>query len=268
MKVVILCGGKGTRLGEVTGDTVPKPMVRIGEEPILWHIMELYSRAGHREFILCVGHLSWSIKEYFLNFHAQRSDVKITTGAPESVRFLDVSGTPNWDITIAETGGDTMTAGRLQRVAKYLDEGSFMLTYGDGVSDIDLDRLLAFHQSHGKMITMTGVVPPGRFGELALAGQQVVEMTEKPQSTDRYINGGFMVVRREFIDAFIAAESDDVMLEREPFSAAAEAGEMMLYRHGGYWQCMDTMRDWELLNSLWKAGAAPWNSAATRVDAR
>jgi len=268
MKVVILCGGRGTRLGEITGSAIPKPMVKIGEEPMLWHIMDLYSRAAHHEFILCVGHLSWSIKEYFLNFRAQRSDLQISTGEPTIVRFLSVPPTSSWDVTIAETGADTMTAGRLRRVAKYLDDDNFMLTYGDGVSDVDLNGLLAFHQAHGKMITMTGVIPPARFGELAVVGEQVVEMSEKPQQTNRYINGGFMVVRRAFIDAFIATDSDDIMLEREPFSAAAEAGEMMLYRHDGYWQCMDTMRDWELLNRLWKTGAAPWRSAPTWGNGR
>ncbi len=259
MKAVLLCGGKGTRLGEVTGNSLPKPMVAVGGRPILWHIMKQYSQAGFNEFVLCAGHLSWTIKDYFLNYHAHQADVTVATARPSAIQYHDSHVLEDWQVTIAETGPDTMTAGRIKRIAKYIDGDDFMLTYGDGVSDVDLNALLAFHRAHGRMLTMTGVIPPGRFGELVLDGDRVAEMKEKPQATDRYINGGFMVMKRSFLDAFIPADSDDMMLEREPFVAASEAGEMMLYRHDGFWQCMDTMRDWQLLNSLWESGKAPWS---------
>jgi glucose-1-phosphate cytidylyltransferase len=265
MKIVILCGGKGTRLGELTGNLIPKPMADIGGEPILLHIMRYYRRFGHREFVLCTGHLSWAIKSYFLNFQERHADFTIDLAAGET-RFHDSGAGDDWLITIAETGPDTMTAGRIRRVMKHLPEGgSFMLTYGDGLADVDLDELLRFHESHGKGLTMTGVIPPGRFGEIGLQDDVIRQWAEKPMASDRYINGGFMVIRRDFAERFIASCLDDVMLEREPFELAAKAGEMMLYRHSGFWQCMDTMRDWELLNQLWSKGAAPWASKQTET---
>ncbi len=260
MKTVLLCGGKGTRLGEVTGSALPKPMVRVGGRPIVWHIMKQYGDAGFRDFVICAGHLSWSIKEYFLNYHAQHADLTISTSGREPVSFHGGEGTEDWTVTIAETGEETMTAGRVKRIAKYLDGDDFMLTYGDGVSDVDLGALLEFHRSHGKLMTMTGVIPAGRFGELVIEGDRVAQMQEKPTSSDRYINGGFMVLKRAFIDRFLGGDVDDVMLEREPFAAAAEAGEMMLYKHDRFWQCMDTLRDWQLLNELWDSGRAPWTA--------
>lgn len=264
MKVVLLCGGKGTRLGDVTGNLIPKPMAEVGGEPILVHIMRSYARYGHREFILCAGHLSWAIKSYFLNYHARQADVTINTGKPGDVVVHGDGGVDDWQVTIAETGDETATAGRLRMVAKYLEPGeSFMLTYGDGLSDVDLAALEACHAAHGKMVTMTGVVPPGRFGELVMDGDQVVDWAEKPAQADRYINGGFMVMRREFIDRFIADKSDSVMLEREPLVEATAAGELMIFRHQGFWQCMDTARDWSLLNELWDTGKAPWTARWT-----
>ena len=260
MKVVILCGGKGTRLGEVTSNAVPKPMALVGEDPILLHIMRSYAKHGFCEFVLCAGHLSWSIKSYFLNYHAQRCDVTVRLGEkPVTQYHTPVLDGDDWTVTIAETGAETATAGRLRRVARHLTPGEpFMLTYGDGVSDVDLGALAAFHRAHGKLVTMTGVVPPGRFGELQLEGNKVVDWAEKPNVTDRFINGGFMVMNPEFLDRFIADKDDDVMLEREPLVEATAAGELMLYRHDGFWQCMDTARDWTLLNDLWSAGKAPW----------
>lgn len=273
MQVVILCGGKGTRLGEVTDNRIPKPMATVGEHPILWHIMRSYARAGHTRFVLCAGHLSWAIKSYFLNYRARAADVTVHTGSGEVTlhETPETAGIPspttnatvdattdNWDVTIAETGPDTQTAGRLARVMRHIEGDTFMLTYGDGVSDIDLAALARFHASHGKAITVSGVVPPGRFGELVLDGDKVMEMAEKPAQTDRYINGGFMVIDRAFVERFIGADADEVMLERAPMAEAAAAGEMMLYKHDGFWQCMDTMRDYELLNGLWRAGNAPW----------
>ncbi len=266
MKTIILCGGKGTRLGELTGNLIPKPMADIGSEPILLHIMRYYSRFGHREFVLCAGHLSWAIKSYFLNFRERHADLTIDLGRSET-RLHGSDAVDDWLITIAETGPDTMTAGRIRRSLKHLPEdGSFMLTYGDGLADVNLETLLRFHESHGKGLTMTGVIPPGRFGEIGLEGDNITEWAEKPVAGDRYINGGFMVVRRDFAERFIAPCADDVMLEREPFERAAAAGEMMLYRHSGFWQCMDTMRDWELLNTLWSQGTAPWAGGPAKAD--
>jgi len=259
MQTVLLCGGKGTRLGEVTGNSVPKPMVRIGERPILWHIMQQYSAAGFKDFIICAGHLSWSIKEYFLNYHAQLADVTISTAGNTPPRFHGTAGIDDWNVTVAETGAETMTAGRVKKIAPYINSDDFMLTYGDGVSDVDIQALLAFHRSHGKMMTMTGVIPPGRFGELLIEGNRVAEMQEKPIASDRYINGGFMVLKRAFIDHFLSGDVTNIMLERQPMMEAAEAGEMMLFRHDGFWQCMDTLRDWQLLNELWEGGQAPWS---------
>lgn len=258
MQVVILCGGKGSRLGDVTGGTIPKPMVSIGDRPILWHIMRHYASAGHRDFVLCAGHLSWSIKDYFLSFHARHADLSVSTSKPNSIQFHGEHQTDDWNVTIAETGAETQTAGRLRRVSKYLTGDNFMLTYGDGVSDVDLGSLERFHHKHGKAVTMTGVVPPGRFGELALEGDRISEMQEKPTIGDRFINAGFMIMRRDFISRFVPSDADGVMLERQPLADAATHGEMYLYKHRGFWQCMDTARDWELLNRLWMEGNPPW----------
>jgi glucose-1-phosphate cytidylyltransferase len=257
MQVVILCGGKGSRLGEVTENRIPKPMVTIGEQPILWHIMHSYARAGHNRFILCAGHLSWAIKEYFLNFHARNADLRLRTSCPD-VEYLNEPTGMDWDVTIVETGAETQTAGRLARVMQYIEGHNFMLTYGDGVSDVDIGALTAFHEAHGRAITITGVVPPGRFGELALDGDVVTAMVEKPMVSDRYINGGFMVLRRGFVARFIPPQSDEVMLETAPMADAAAAGEMRVFRHQGFWQPMDTQRDWALLNDLWRQGKATW----------
>jgi glucose-1-phosphate cytidylyltransferase len=258
MQVVILCGGKGTRLGDVTGDLIPKPMVRIGDRPIIAHIMQHYAKAGHRQFILCAGHLSWTIKDYFMNFRTRQADIRLSTADNSQLHVL--SGGPNedWDITIAETGQETGTSGRLKRVAKYLEGDAFMLTYGDGVSDVDIGSLAKFHTSHGKAVTMTGIVPPGRFGELILDGDRITEMQEKPQVSDRYINGGFMVMQREFLDRFVTPHPDSTMLEREPLAEAARQDELRLFRHHGFWQCMDTARDWTYLDELHASGNAPW----------
>ncbi len=258
MEVVIFCGGKGTRLGEVTENKIPKPMAPVGDQPILWHIMRSYARAGYRDFVLTVGHLGMSIKEYFLNYHTRVADIALNTRDPSKLTLHHDILSDDWNVTIAETGEDTQTAGRLARVMKYITGDTFMLTYGDGVSDIDLTMLEAFHREHGKAITISGVIPPGRFGELVLHGDKVVEMSEKPTATDRYINGGFMVIERRFVERFIGTNADAMMLERGPMRDAAEAGEMMIYKHDGFWQCMDTYRDWALLNDLWRRGGAPW----------
>lgn len=258
MKVVLLCGGKGTRLGELTGHKVPKPLVEINGRPILWHIMKWYAAQGHTDFVLCAGHLSGMIKEYFLNSRLFDGDMRVNTRTGE-VEFL--GGTDEeWSVLVADTGAETQTAGRVARIARYLDpEGPFFLTYGDGLSDLDLSSLLDFHKSHGRLATITGVAPPGRFGELNLEGSRVSELREKPEVTDRFINGGFMVLDRQFVERYcVGPNSDNIMLERAPLERAAIDGELMMFPHHGFWQCMDTARDWELLEELAKAPRAPW----------
>lgn len=258
MKVVLLCGGKGTRLGELTGGRLPKPLVAIGGRPIIWHIMDYYSRHGFSDFILCCGYMSGAFKKYFLELQLLERDIRVDV-ATGTVEFLS-SGSISWTVTIVDTGLETQTAGRLARVSDYLeDEGPFFLTYGDGLSDVDLNALLAFHNSHEGLATITGVPPQGRFGELHLNGDEVVEMREKPHAIDRYINGGFMVLDREFVRKYCEVPDADVtMLERKPLESAAIDGQLMMYRHHGFWQCMDTARDWELLEQLASATEVPW----------
>jgi glucose-1-phosphate cytidylyltransferase len=258
MKVVLLCGGKGTRLGEVTEGRLPKPMVAINGKPILWHIMKHFASHGHFDFVLCAGHLSEQIKQYFLNSKLHSSDIKVNTRTGD-VTFLD-EVSEEWSVLVSDTGEETQTAGRVARVARYLDhDGPFFLTYGDGLCDIDVNALLAFHKSHGRLATITGVAPPGRFGELELDGDRIADLREKPDQVDRYINGGFMVIDRQFIARYCSgSDADNIMLERAPFEQAARDGELMMYRHDGFWQCMDTPRDWELLDHLAKQAKAPW----------
>jgi len=257
MKTVFFCGGKGTRLGEITEGARPKPMVEIGGKPILWHIMSYYARAGHSDFIVCAGHKSAIIKNYFRDYRLHNSDVSFQTGS--GVLEFQPDTLDDWKVLVAETGEETQTSGRLARVGKYIEEGEdFFLTYGDGLSNIDLNALLKFHKSHGKLATMSGVVPPGRFGEMKLDGDNVLEMQEKPEQADRYINGGFMVLNRQFIERYCVGDADAVMLEREPLEQAALDGELMLFRHHDFWQCMDTARDWELLDKLARQEIVPW----------
>lgn len=258
MKVVLLCGGKGTRLGEVTEGRIPKPMVAIDGKPILWHIMQSYAKYGYKDFVLCTGHLSGQIKQFFVNSKLHSSDICVNTATGE-VSFLG-KGNDEWTVLVSDTGEETQTAGRVARIARYLDvSGPFFLTYGDGLSDVDINALLAFHRSHGKLATITGVAPPGRFGELELEGDRIAELKEKPDQVDRYINGGFMVLDRQFVERYCnGSEADNVMLERAPFEQAARDGELMMFRHDGFWQCMDTARDWELLDRLAKLPEAPW----------
>jgi glucose-1-phosphate cytidylyltransferase len=258
VKVVLLCGGKGTRLGEVTEGRMPKPMVAINGKPILWHIMASYARQGFTDFVLCTGHLSGQIKQYFVNSKLHSSDIRVNTRSGD-VAFL-CEATDEWNVLVADTGEETQTAGRLARVAQYLDDsGPLLLTYGDGLCDVDVNALLAFHAKHGRLATITGVAPPGRFGELELDGDRIAELREKPEDTDRYINGGFMVLDRQFVDRYcVGPDADTTMLERTPFERAARDGELMMFRHDGFWQCMDTARDWELLDKLARQAKAPW----------
>lgn len=251
MKVILLAGGFGTRLAEYTG-VIPKPMVPIGGKPILWHIMKTYAHYGHRDFYVALGYKAEVIKEYFLNFHSLNSDftVDLGTGQANTHQVAPI----DWKVTLVHTGDDTMTGGRIKRLRDFIGDEPCMLTYGDGVADIDIDALLAFHKSHGKMVTVSAVRPAARFGELELDSATVKSFQEKPQLAQGWINGGYFVVEPAFFDLI---EGDSTLLEREPLERAASAGELMAYKHDGFWHCMDTKRDHDLLEDLWVKGA-PW----------
>jgi len=252
MKVVILAGGLGTRLSEYT-DVIPKPMIMIGGKPILWHIMRSFAHFGHKDFVLALGYKAEVIKDYFLNYRNLSSDfsVDLDTGQVDS---LEVDGI-DWNVTLVNTGLESMTGGRVKRLKKYIGEAPFLLTYGDGVSDLDVNGLLEFHKQHGRMVTVTAVRPTARFGELFLDGDKVIEFVEKPQLGRGWINGGFFVVNPEFLDLI---DGDSTLLERAPMEQAAEMGQLMAYRHHGFWQCIDTKRDYEYLQEIWNTGDAPW----------
>jgi glucose-1-phosphate cytidylyltransferase len=257
MKIVIFCGGKGTRLGEVTNSLIPKPLVTVGSKPIVLHIMEHYSRYGFKEFILATGYLSWEIKKFFSNLKEFYSDYTINLNNND-IKYHRNSIPLDWRITILNTGEESGTAGRLKKVYPYLSDGPFMATYGDGVSDVNLDNLRQFHEDHKKLVTVTGVVQPGRFGEITLDGSSIRDWSEKPTDHNKFINGGFMVIDKKFIEKFILACDDSEMLERGPLSSAALKNEVMLYKHSGFWQCMDTPRDWETLNNYFFANEEMW----------
>jgi glucose-1-phosphate cytidylyltransferase len=255
MKVAILAGGFGTRLSEET-DVRPKPMVEIGGRPILWHIMKLYSRYGHHDFVVLLGYKGYFIKEYFANYCLHQSDVTIDL-ANNQLAVLNNASEP-WRITLLHTGDDTMTGGRVKRAAALLGSETFMLTYGDGVADIDLDALLAFHRRHGRALTMTAVQPDGRFGTFTAGPDaRVQNFTEKPKGEGSWINGGFFVCEPRMLDYI---RDDRSVLEREPMAELARAGELCAYYHGGFWKCMDTLRDKRELNEMWQGGAAPWKT--------
>jgi glucose-1-phosphate cytidylyltransferase len=253
MPVVILCGGQGTRLREET-EHRPKPMVEIGGRPILWHIMKHYGHHGFRRFILCLGYKGWVIKEYFLRFHERLRDFTVTLDESEPIRFLDRRGEERWQVTCAETGDETATGARLWRVRDYLDTDTFLFTYGDAVSDVDLDALLEFHWREGRAATVTGVHPTSRYGELRVDGGRVVDFDEKPVA-EGVVSGGFFVFQR---DAMRFLNDDpQLFLEREPLRDLARAGQLSVHMHEGFWHPMDTYRDYLHLNGLWKSGA-PW----------
>lgn len=257
MKVVILCGGYGTRIRDVA-DNIPKPMIPVGRYPILWHIMKYYAHNGQKDFVLCLGYKSDVIKDFFLNYEALTRDFTISLGSAKTVEFHTRHDESDWRVTLAETGLSAMTGARVKRVKSYVgDDENFMLTYGDGLGDVDLDKLLRFHKSHGKILTVTGVRPPGRFGELMADGLgQVTEFNEKPQATGGRISGGFFVCRRELFDYL--DDREDLVFEQEPMRRLVDAGQMMVYEHDGFWQPMDTNREYQLLNSLYEKGEAPW----------
>jgi glucose-1-phosphate cytidylyltransferase len=252
MKVVILAGGFGTRLSEYT-ESMPKPMVTIGGKPILWHIMKSYAKFGHTDFNIALGYKAELIKEYFINYKSLNSDftIDLGTGNFTSHNSDDV----DWKVTLVQTGFNSMTGGRIKRMKPFINNEPFLLTYGDGVSNINISDLVDFHQSHGKMATISAVHPGARFGELDLNGDLVNSFKEKPQIAQGWINGGFFVFQPEFLDLI---EDDSTILEKEPLEKAAELGQLMAYRHDGFWQCMDTKRDRDSLEQMWKTGSPPW----------
>lgn len=253
MKVIILAGGFGTRLAEYT-ELIPKPMVPIGGKPILWHIMEIYARYGHKDFYVALGYKAEKVKEFFLNYRSLNSDfsVDLATGdiMPHNIDAVD------WKVTLVNTGTATMTGGRVKRMQKFIGNETCMLTYGDGVANINIDELLKFHRSHGKLVTVSAVRPSARFGELELDGSRVASFREKPQLHQGWINGGFFVIEPEF---FNLISDDSTLLEREPLEQASKSGQLMAYSHDGFWHCMDTKRDHELLEELWAKGNAVWS---------
>jgi glucose-1-phosphate cytidylyltransferase len=252
MKVAILAGGVGSRLAEET-EIKPKPMVEIGGMPILWHILMHYSTFGYNEFVIALGYKGEVIKKYMADYSSLNSNLVVNMKTGE-IR-MNGGERPNWTVELIDTGIPTLTGGRIKRLAPFIGNETFMLTWGDGVSDIDLDDLLAFHRAHGKLATLTAVRPPARFGHLAFEGDQVKRFTEKPQTSEGWINGAFFVLEPEIFDYI---EGDETQWEKEPLEQLAEAGELMAYRHTGFWQCMDTLRDKRLLETLWQSGEAPW----------
>lgn len=252
MKVVILAGGFGTRLSELT-DEIPKPMVPIGQRPILWHIMNHYAKYGYNEFVLALGYKAEIIKHFFLNYPTLNSDftIHMRTGDVDWHNRVN----EDWKVTLVDTGLKSMTGGRLRRLKSILADEPFLLTYGDGVSDVDIKALVDFHNSSNKMVTVTTVHPGARFGELDIEKNEVRSFKEKPQTTQGWINGGFFVIEPEFLDLI---SSDDTVLEKEPLETVALDGQLSAFKHEGFWQCMDTVRDRNYLEDLWVKGEAPW----------
>jgi glucose-1-phosphate cytidylyltransferase len=253
MKTVILAGGLGTRISEES-QFKPKPMIEIGGRPILWHIMRLYAHHGFNDFVVCLGYRGYVVKEYFANYVLHNADFTVDL-ASGTIEYHATKHEP-WRVTLVETGDETMTGGRLKRVAPYLEPGQpFFMTYGDGVSDVDLTALLAFHKSHGKDATITAVAPPGRFGALEINDGRVDRFVEKPPGDQGLINGGYFVLNPSVIDRI---DGDPIIWEREPLEGLAADGQLMAYRHDGFWAAMDTLRDKNILEGLWASGEAPW----------
>jgi glucose-1-phosphate cytidylyltransferase len=252
VKTIILAGGFGTRLSEYTL-TVPKPMVSVGGKPILWHIMKTYAHYGHKEFYVALGYKAEMIKDYFLHYRTLNADFTVDLGSgtvnPHQLNEVD------WKVTLVDTGLHSMTGGRVKRMQSYIGNETCLLTYGDGLSDLNLNELVAFHKNHGKMVTVTAVHPGARFGELEINNGQVTTFQEKPQTSQGWINGGYFVIEPEF---FNHIESDQTILEREPLEKVTAMGELMAYHHDDFWQCMDTKRDRDNLEKLWISGDAPW----------
>ena len=252
MKVIILAGGFGTRLSEYTND-IPKPMVPIGEFPIIWHIMKIFAKFNFTDFYCALGYKSELIKEYFYKQRILNSDFSIDLKSGDINYYK--SNNIDWNVTLINTGIKSMTGGRVKRMQPYIGNETFLLTYGDGLANINIDELVNFHKSHGKMVTVTAVHPVARFGELSLDGTIVEKFKEKPQTEKGWINGGFFVIEPEF---FNLIKNDDVVLEKEPLEEVARMGELRAYLHKGFWQCMDTRRDKEFLEEMWKMDRPPW----------
>lgn len=252
MKVVILAGGLGTRLSEETGIR-PKPMVEIGGKPILWHIMKIYSYYGFNEFIICLGYKGYMIKEYFANYFLHTSDVTIDI-QNNSIETLN-STTEPWKVTLVDTGRETQTGGRVKRVQPYIGNNPFMLTYGDGVSDINIDDLLEFHHDHGKLVTVSAYHPKGKFGSLVMDGEEVKRFTEKPAADNTWVSMGFFVMQPEIFDYI---EDDSTILEHYPLETVGSIGQMNAFKFDSFWKPMDTLRDKNELNALWNEGRPPW----------
>lgn len=252
MKIIILAGGFGTRLSEYTED-IPKPMVPIGGKPILWHIMDIFAQFGHNDFYIALGYKAEIVKDYFLNYRMLNSNFTLDLNNGSLVMH-DVDCC-DWKVTLVQTGLESMTGGRIKIMKKFIGDETCMITYGDGLANVDLKKLLDFHKSHGKMVTVTAVHPGARFGELKIENDKVLSFQEKPQMTQGWINGGFFVVEPGFFDLI---EGDKTILERDPLEKVASMGELMAYRHDGFWQCMDTKRDKDYLEDLWNSDNIEW----------
>jgi glucose-1-phosphate cytidylyltransferase len=254
MKVIILAGGYGTRLGEIAKE-IPKPMVMIGDKPIIWHVMKIYSHYGFNDFILSLGYKHHAIKDYFYHYHINANDFTINLGS-KKIESLNNHNESKWNILLINTGLNTLKGARIKRVEKYLDDDLTMATYGDGVADIDINKLIDFHKSHGKILTITGVRPPSRFGEIIVEGDKAASFTEKPQSSTGLINGGFFIFDKRLLKYLTTDENCD--LEHGIFEKLAAKDELMVYKHPGQWECVDTERDFKNLNKLWGNGQAFW----------
>ena len=252
MKVAILAGGLGTRLAEET-EIKPKPMVEVGGMPVLWHIMKIYSHYGFNEFAVALGYKGDYIKRWFQDFSKLQGSMTINTATGDTTSHNQLD--TDWTIDLIETGQNTMTGGRIKRLKEWMGNETFMLTWGDGVSDIEIDKLIEFHKSHGKLATMTAVRPPARYGHLEFDGEQVSSFTEKPQTSEGWINGAFFVLEPEIFDYI---EGDATMWEQAPLEKLAAEGQLMAYKHKGFWQCMDTVREKHILQTLWDSGSPPW----------
>jgi glucose-1-phosphate cytidylyltransferase len=253
MKVVILCGGQGTRLREET-EFRPKPLVEVGGRPVLWHIMKLYAYHGFKDFVLCLGYKGSMIKEYFLNYEAMNNDFTISLGKNSSIAFADTHTEQDFQVTLADTGEDTMTGGRVKQIQRYIEDDTFMVTYGDGVSDVDICKLLAFHSSHKRLATVTTFRPVSRFGILDIQANEVKNFIEKPKS-DAWASAGYFVFNRGVFDYL---HGDECILEHGPLERLASEGQLMSYHHEGFFYAMDTFREFQILNDLWKSDRAPW----------
>ena len=258
MKVGILAGGYGSRLAEET-EIKPKPMVEIGGHPILWHIMKMYSHYGYNDFAIALGYKGEAIKKYMVDYHSLSSNM--TVNLKDGTVETHGAKTPDWKVDLIDTGAGTMTGGRIKRLIPYMGNETFMLTWGDGVSTVDLDKLLAFHRAHGKLATLTAVRPPARYGHLEFNGDSIVNFTEKPQTAEGWINGAFFVLEPEIFDYI---DGDDTQFEHEPLERLAAEGQLMAYRHDGFWQCMDTLREKHILENYWASGNAPLEDLGVR----